>query len=337
MLPRRLLALIGVLLFAGLDAVAAQALPKLSELTDGWTRLYPSERTSCALGEAYFFLVRPGNPEKLMIDLRGGGGCGDYGSCLRGGYVSSLVADSASQPDRDASGWYDLEHPDNPVRDFTMVQVSYCTGDSHLGDRDFTYRRPTDWPNEGDPPELVVRHRGAVNVRAVLDWLTANIPAPRQVFVTGTSAGGIGSPFWVGPIAIRYPEARVSLLARDAGGYRGAPKDHLNPTGSVDVVRSYPGFEDVTYEELSVARLFVGAARAHPGVRLAMVNTAGDRAAGHPHPAHRYTAVPADGRERSRDPGRRFRLRRVPRRWQRARCGPLCQCGPRRPARRLGP
>ena len=46
---------------------------------------------------------------------------------------------SASEADDDPnsadSGVFDLDNPDNPVRDWTMVFMPYCTGDVHAGTR----------------------------------------------------------------------------------------------------------------------------------------------------------------------------------------------------------
>jgi hypothetical protein len=54
-----------------------------------------------------------------------------------------------------------------------------------------------------------------------LQWIYANIPTPREIFVTGTSAGGYATPFYASVLARHYPRARVAALSDAAGALRG--------------------------------------------------------------------------------------------------------------------
>ncbi|PKQ06127.1 MAG: hypothetical protein CVT72_07610, partial [Alphaproteobacteria bacterium HGW-Alphaproteobacteria-11] len=113
---------------------------------------------------------------------------------------------------RKLKGVFDEAHDDNPLKDWTQVFVTYCTGDVHLGNRDVTY---DSWKEE-----FTVRHRGRANVRAVLDWVYRNVKAPERVLVAGSSAGGIAAPWYAVEIAERYPQAGIAVLGDGAGGYR---------------------------------------------------------------------------------------------------------------------
>ena len=79
---------------------------------------------------------------------------------------------------------------DNPVADYTVVYAPYCTSDVHLGQQDTSYP-----PLEEGQEPLLIRHQGRANMQAVLDWTYANVRRPQKIFVTGSSAGAIPSPF----------------------------------------------------------------------------------------------------------------------------------------------
>ena len=92
-----------------------------------------------------------------------------------------------------AGGLGDRNNPDNPVADYFQVIIPYCTGDLHTGSRDTQYTLPGfgTW---------TIHHRGYDNFTAVLEWLAEYYAVnvghpPREVFVTGASAGGYGAFF----------------------------------------------------------------------------------------------------------------------------------------------
>jgi hypothetical protein len=65
---------------------------------------------------------------------------------------------------------------------------------------------------------FTIHHKGAVNVRAVLDWVYENVPAPEKVFVTGCSAGAYGSILWAAHIRNHYTESSVYHFADSGAG-----------------------------------------------------------------------------------------------------------------------
>src|SRR5687767_11085004 len=145
--------------------------------------------TVCADGSPFRFFVHPGDPAKLLVEFEGGGACWDDASCAVDIYSRRVQADPGQAEQRgQLVGIYDRRNPENPFRDWTHVYIPYCTGDLHWGSIDKTYT--------GSSGPFVVPHRGAINATAALSWASENVPAPRQVFVTGCSAGGYGSIFW---------------------------------------------------------------------------------------------------------------------------------------------
>jgi hypothetical protein len=187
-------------------------LPDLDELEPGWTALAPGGATTCARETPFQFFVRPGSVNRLLLEFRGGGACWSDATCSIGDSLFQETADVDPwvTDESVAFGVYDHEHPDNPFADWHHVYVPYCTGDVHWGDAAQTYGAAGS--------EYVIHHKGAVNVRAVLDWVYANVEAPEKVFVTGCSAGAYGSIMWSSHVREHYASAKVYQLADSGAG-----------------------------------------------------------------------------------------------------------------------
>jgi Pectinacetylesterase len=246
----------------------------LATLSKGWNRIRGRFGTGCAHDSTFAFRVRPGLPDKVMIFLNGGGACWRAAECdPHGKPTYTMTADSANDVSVRA-GLFDVANPANPVRDYTMVFIPYCTGDVHLGTRQVEYRVPR---ANGAPRTFAVRHGGAANVEAVLDWVYFNLKAPRVVFVTGVSAGAIPSPVIAAKVARHYPGASVVQLGDGAGGYHASAVPTLMAGwGATDYLQTDPAFRTLDSADFSFERLYVASARAAPGVHFAEVNSVED-------------------------------------------------------------
>jgi hypothetical protein len=194
----------------------AREAPRLDELAyRSWSSIEPGGRTVCSDGSPYRFHAKPGARDRLVIFFNGGGACWSAETCdpqakrVRPIYVPS-VAPPFNQPG--VSGIFDDARADNPLRDWSMVVVTYCTGDVHIGTRRVTYAL--------GKRKFAIEHKGAVNTKAVLDWTFRNFHAPGRVLVAGSSAGAIGAAFYAGTVVRQYKQAQVSVLADGAGAYR---------------------------------------------------------------------------------------------------------------------
>lgn len=250
-------------------------LPDRASLEEGWNTLRPGGETACAAGGDYRFFVRSTDSERLVLYLHGGGACWNAETCVPGDdspYVPDMRPNQ--HPDR-RDGIFDLEHPENPVADYSMVVVPYCTGDVHLGDRDATYMLETE---DGGSRTFTVPHRGQVNAGAALDWLYANFEEPRQILVTGSSAGGVATPFYAERMARRYRDARVIGLGDAAGGYRSDSMKTVQQEhwGLPEALRGHPGWETFGASRLGIEDLYVTAAGGAPNLELYQVDQAYD-------------------------------------------------------------
>jgi hypothetical protein len=264
----------------------ATQLPTFAELKDGWNTLTPGGETSCAVDPNYRFFVRRAAPDRLLVFFQGGGACMDGRSCdpdgqptFDGEPIFKATANVAPPPQ---GGIFDLAHPDNPFAEYSTVFVSYCTGDLHLGASDTTYTNE----DARGTRQSVIKHRGQVNAMTALQWMYANFPALRDIFVTGTSAGGYATPFYASVLARHYPRARVAGLADAAGALRGpgsAEPDRRqgmavrSPWGLPEGLRRHPGWERFQAVLPGIVELYVTAASAAPGVGLFQLDHAHDR------------------------------------------------------------
>ena len=258
------------------------SLPALEELDAGWSTLRPGGDTICSLGTEYSFFARPADTDRLLIYLQGGGACWMGENCdpdSRPTY--SRHVDESDNPAHRPTGIFDLENPANPIADYSMVMIPYCTGDVHIGDRVATY--PVE-PEGGEPYEVTIRHNGYVNVMSVLDWVFDNFDSPAEIFLAGSSAGSIPAPFYAQIVAEHYADARVVALGDGSGTYRrDADEEQDDPTvtwNTLQVLKQHAGYQDLTQEELGYHDLYVVAGRQHPELRLYQYDSAHDAVQG---------------------------------------------------------
>lgn len=184
-----------------------------TDLQPGWNEMTPGGDTICSRGSPYAFWVRPGKVNKVVVDFIGGGACWNAFTC---GVADAIFEDSvdsvrqAVEQDQ-PHGFYDHEDARNPFADWYHVVIPYCTGDVHWGDAVTTY-------SEGQANEVTINHKGAVNSRAVLDWIYGGFSAPEQIVVTGCSAGSYGSALWSAWIMDHYASSQVFQFGDSGAG-----------------------------------------------------------------------------------------------------------------------
>lgn len=213
--------------------VSAQTnLPSVTELESGeWTTIAPAGDTLCARGTEYSFFVRPADPEKLMIYFQGGGACWNDLTCDPNQTFFDQSVGTVDEEVGRYGGIFDFENTENPVSDYSVVFVPYCTADVHTGSATQTYASATG--------EYTVAYNGFANSQAVLDWVYANYDAPQSLIVTGSSAGAYGAVFHAPYVLEQYPDADAVVLG-DAGiGITSPTFDGLPQWGTLE--NSYEG------------------------------------------------------------------------------------------------
>lgn len=228
---------------------------------------------------SYRFWVRPGDPKKLAVVFDGGGACWDNLTCSKpfGGdgaltfYSPDIPA--GTDPSR-YGGLLDLANPANPVGDWTVVAIPYCTGDVHLGSVDRSYRMVG---SRDLPRNFTIRHRGYDNFMVVLDWITRNVAAGvTDLLVTGASAGGYGAAGLFPWLAQAYPEARLSVLADASQGVSTAAFDSATPGRGSWSPQLAPWVFGSDALAVRSHELLQRGATAHPDGRFAQYTTTAD-------------------------------------------------------------
>ena len=258
---------------AGLDP-SPRAATELAAMHATWNRVGDLPGTGCAEDSLFHIAVHPGDPAKVLLFFNGGGACWRAAECDPHGHATYTTrADSANDPTPD--GIFDLANPANPLRDFTMVFVPYCTGDVHLGSRTVEYVTPG---TAGVAPHyFAIRHRGASNADAALSWVYGAIAHPSVVVVAGSSGGAIPSPVFAAHAALHYPNARVVQLGDAAGGYGGPDvPGHLAGWGATDYLRRDAAFASLAPGDFTFQKLYTIAAREAPRVHYAQYNAVDD-------------------------------------------------------------
>lgn len=245
LLTRRLLCLLG-LLAAG--AGAALAAPPAAPT---WQRIDNPEpsmgldgklhRAQCSgypgTDPRFSFWARKGSSKNLVVYFEGGGACWDNLTCTFpiAGLPPQVPQFFVPQvpPGTDPAttgGIFRSDRPENPVADWNMVYIPYCTGDIHSGS---ATRQYTSVGNAalGVPPglPLTINHSGFDNFMVVLEYARKHFNKPKSVLVTGVSAGGYGATLnspWVGRA---FPQAHLFVLADASQGVTTPNFDNGNP------------------------------------------------------------------------------------------------------------
>lgn len=241
-----------------------------------WTAVLPGGDTACADDSEFRFFVRQADPERVLVYFAGGGACWNADTCdpETDEFRNVPSVDHPARADRSlARGIFDLENPQNPFLDYSMVVVPYCTRDVHLGDREATYTLEDEG---GQQRSFSIAHRGQVNVAAVFDWIRAQVETPEQFFVAGLSAGAVGMPFHADQLARHYPDTRVIGLGLGAAAHKDTAMQGVEEErwGLPEVLRRHDGWEE--FGAVGTNTLYRTAARGTPNLELYQIDFAHD-------------------------------------------------------------
>jgi hypothetical protein len=233
-------------LFLALGAASDMAAPPPS-----WQRIEP---TATVIGEdgkphearcsgfpgtdpRFSFWVRKGSSRNTAVYFEGGGACWDNTTCSLP--IAGLPANvpqffvpqvpPATDP-ASMDGMFRSNDPANPVRDWNIVYIPYCTGDIHVGSATKVYTSIAN-PALGLPAglPLAIEHRGFDNFMVVLDWMKHNLRQPHKLLVAGSSAGGYGATANAPWLARAWRGAQLYVMADASQGVTVPGFDAGNP------------------------------------------------------------------------------------------------------------
>jgi len=242
--------------------------------TAGWQTVRGGPDAQCGLGDPYYFFARIASPDSLLVFFGGGGACWDAASCDVEGSPRFRPTVDTTSPRLYQRGILAFTNSRNPFKNYSMLVVSYCTGDLHLGSRTVAYQR-----RQGDSTTAFrIHHVGAHNVRAALNWISERVPSPTRIVVTGQSAGAIPTTYFAAILARQHPSAHVLQIGDAFGAFR-APRatsvllrhwgadSMLVADGLIEASEAAP----ITFEDL-----YIGAVKVAPSLQIAQVNSVAD-------------------------------------------------------------
>lgn len=134
----------------------------------------------CGDGIQYRVFYRKGDKDKVALELMSGGACWSVTTCW-GPNLRTWI-----HPIPELPAYSYLTSQESPIRDHTFVYFPYCNGDVFAGNHVAGYL-----------PLLKTYHQGARNLKLAISHLeqTNRIKfiKQKQLVLTGSSAGGIGS------------------------------------------------------------------------------------------------------------------------------------------------
>lgn len=241
--------------------------PDALEFAEGaWHEVLPAGQTACATGDDFRFWLRDGSSDDLLIYFQGGGGCWNYETCTPG----SSWYDSDARPNEVAryrNGIFDFDNPENPFADYDMVFIPSCNGDVYMGDNVVEYTNAA-----GD--SLTHHYKGYQNAAAALDATDDFFAMPQSVFITGCSAGSVGSAYHATHIIEAYPNIPVRQIGDSLAFTFGRPV-RLG-VGMYDIGATLPAWSSQDPDAYQMSQFYIELAAQHPTYQFGMLNSLSD-------------------------------------------------------------
>ena len=232
-----------------------------------WISIPGGDDCECSDGSEFELWERPADPTKVVLFFQGGGACFSAETCGPGStsFTRNLTLGEAP----DFGGIFDETNPENPLADYSIVYVPYCTGDVHIGDRVTEYS-----------DTVTIDHNGFPNAMKGLDTVLTNYPDVEQLVVAGASAGSIPTPLFAGLAADVLPDAEIVTFGDSSAAYPDVPA--LNAAiggfwGVLENVPDWPVNDGLTPEEWSMPGLYVQSGTQHPEITFARFDYAYDQ------------------------------------------------------------
>lgn len=165
----------------------------------------------CMYGSEFFVETREGRSDDLLIFLEGGGVCLDTICAATPEPILTLdLFNVASLVG--IGGLLHPTNPDNPLRDYDVVNVPYCDGSLFMGDVD---RILSDGNDANGAMDQAYQH-GLQNLTAAIATAHRTFPNPRRIVLVGSSGGAYGVLAGTAMVRRFYPDLPL-LVISDSG------------------------------------------------------------------------------------------------------------------------
>lgn len=199
-----------------------------------WTSV-PFPDAYCRDGtEAHLNVRLNSKSKKFMIFMEGGGACFNDITCKLLTVNRPLY--SAGQ------GVFNSTNSANPVGDWNIFDVPYCTGDVYSGSN------PSGNPGKFTGPQ---NYTGYTNMRSYLSRILATMPDATDELLTGSSAGGFGTGLLANLVARNAPASIERFTMIDDSGQ--PMSSQYIPPCLQDRWRTLWGFDNTFLKECGAA------------------------------------------------------------------------------------
>jgi hypothetical protein len=189
----------------------------------------------CRDGEkAHLMAHLNSHSKKMAIYLEGGGACFNDASC------KLLTIDLPSYVL--GQGIFNFKNPRNPIADWNIFYVPYCSGDVHAGSN------PAGKPG---PITGAQNYTGYSNLQLYLSRILGTVPDATDALLTGSSAGGVGAGLTASLFARNAPATVERLTLLDDSG-PPLSSEYIQPCLQ-DLWRNVWGFDKSFLEECGAA------------------------------------------------------------------------------------
>src|SRR5262245_160839 len=174
------------------DNSEQQILNPTREAYETWIKVEPPG-VVCGNNTQYkFFVNYSDKSDNLLVVLEPGGACWDYDSCtgkngIRGAANVNGLEDDHYKLAPFISPFLNRDSEIVSTGEWNFVYIPYCTGDVHTGNAVATYS------DVAGTDSVEFHHDGHHATQEIVKWLDTNFTHVPKMFVTGCSAGGVGS------------------------------------------------------------------------------------------------------------------------------------------------
>ncbi|NDG27291.1 MAG: hypothetical protein EB120_08970 [Proteobacteria bacterium] len=172
----------------------------------------------CADGTSSYYAVLPQkNTNSIVFFLEPGGACWSKETC-NFSHVLSLTRKEHRNKWGKKRGIFNLADAKNPFRNFSIVSIPYCTGDTFLGNNEINYGT--------DSSPHIVKHHGYKNVLLTFDAVKSIHPNPDKVVLFGDDivmtvfAKSVGSPSASSAVSNTMIDAAENYLGNESSNAR---------------------------------------------------------------------------------------------------------------------
>ncbi|HSD86767.1 MAG TPA: pectin acetylesterase-family hydrolase, partial [Kofleriaceae bacterium] len=174
------------------DNGAEQIQNPVRDTYETWIKVEPPG-VVCGNNTPYkFFVNYSDKSDNLVVVLEPGGACWDYDSCtgangIRGAANVNGLPDDHYKLAPFISPFLNRTSEEVPTTDWNYVYIPYCTGDVHTGNTVASYT------SDDGSASIEFHHDGHHAMQEIVSWIDGNFTHVPKLFVTGCSAGGVGS------------------------------------------------------------------------------------------------------------------------------------------------